>query len=145
MGCRWSYSCSFMRCCIQDLFMIANDFFVVPIYLFSKHFVRVHEVHPYNTMNTATAWKKSRFILSDRLDFHRINSLSVAFNAFTWRILTSFSVDEVLLPRHGKRSNYLRGLILKVEMASCLKYMNSVLFEFAWSLIFPSACFRLCS
>ena len=30
-------------------------------------------VHPYGSNDTAIAWKKSYFILSDRLDFHKID------------------------------------------------------------------------
>ena len=45
------------------------------------------------------AWKKLRFILSVRSDFHMIESLSIAVHAFVNRVLMSFSFDETLLPR----------------------------------------------
>ena len=64
---------------------------------FSKCFVSVHL--PYMCMDTDTAWKKSGFILSDRLDFHIIDSLSIAFHTFAMRMLTSLSVNEILLPK----------------------------------------------
>ena len=38
-------------------------------------------------------------ILSVRSDFHMTDSSSIAVHAFSSRILTSFSVDETLLPR----------------------------------------------
>ena len=43
--------------------------------------------------------EKLRFILFDRSDFHKTNSLSIAVQAFTSFVLISFSVDEMLLPR----------------------------------------------
>ena len=45
------------------------------------------------------AWKKLRFILSDRSDFHMTDSQSIADHAFAGCVLMSFSVDETLLPR----------------------------------------------
>ena len=86
-------------------------------------FVSIHEVHPYSSMDTATAWKKSCFILSDRSDFHLIDNQSIAFHAFIRHMITSLSVDEMSLPRYGNWSTNFRGLALKVKMASsCLKH-----------------------
>ena len=56
-------------------------------------------VHPYSSIDTTAAWKKLRFILSVRFDFHMIDSLSIAVHAFISRVSMSFSVDETLLPR----------------------------------------------
>ena len=56
-------------------------------------------MHPYNSMDTAAAWKKLRFILSVMSDFHMTDSLSIAIHAFASPILISVSVDETLLPR----------------------------------------------
>ena len=47
-----------------------------------------------------TAWKKLRFILSDKFDFHMIDNLSIAVHAFTSGILILFSVDKMLLPSY---------------------------------------------
>ena len=41
-------------------------------------FVSVNVVHPYSSIDTAAAWKKSFFILSDRSDFHMIDRLAIA-------------------------------------------------------------------
>ena len=41
-------------------------------------FVSVNVVHPYISINTATALKKYRFILSDRSDFRKIDTLLIA-------------------------------------------------------------------
>ena len=65
MGGRWPYSWWFVGCCRQDLFNIAR-----------------HILHPYSSIDTTAAWKKLRFILSVRFDFHMINSLSIAVHAF---------------------------------------------------------------
>ena len=54
------------------------------------NFVSIRVVHPYASMNTATAWNKSCFILSD---FDMNDNLLIAFQAFTRYMLASFSVD----------------------------------------------------
>ena len=56
-------------------------------------------MHPYSSIDTTTAWKKLRFILSGRSDFHMIDNLSIAVRAFVSRVSMSFFVDETLLPR----------------------------------------------
>ena len=97
-------------------------------------------------MDTATYWKKLYFILLDRSNFYRIDNLWIAFHAFARCMLTSFSVDEMLLPRYVNWSTNFRGLLHRVEMASsCLKHMNSVLFTFMLHLMPLTAFSRLCS
>ena len=59
----------------------------------------VHGVYPYSSIGTTAAWKKSRFILSDKSDFHMTDNLSIAVHAFASHVLISFSVEETLLPR----------------------------------------------
>ena len=55
-----------------------------------------------------------------------MNNLLIAFHAFNMRMLTSLSVDEILLPKYAKWLTNLRGLSLKLEMGpSCLKYRIS--------------------
>ena len=63
----------------------------LPSCFFSSRFVSVQVVHPYSSIDPTAAWKKLRFILSDRSDFH---SLSIAVHAFVSRMSMSFSVDE---------------------------------------------------
>ena len=41
------------------------------LYFFSSRFVSVHVVHPYSSIDVTAAWKKLRFILSVRSDFHK--------------------------------------------------------------------------
>ena len=67
MGGRWSYSCWFLVYCLQDLFNIAQSILVqLPSSFFSIRLVSAHVVHPYSSIDTTVAWKKLRFILSDR-------------------------------------------------------------------------------
>ena len=100
MGGKWLYSCClFVGCCLQDLFNIARSMLVqLPSSFFSIHLVRVHVVHPYISIDTTAAWKKLRFILSVRSDFHMTDSLSIPVHAFASLVLMSFSVDETLIP-----------------------------------------------
>ena len=100
MGGRWPYSCSFVGCCLQDLFNIACSILVLlPSSFFSICLVNVHVVHPYSSIDTTAAWKKLRFILSVRSDFHMTNGLSIAVHVFISHVSMSVSVDETLLPR----------------------------------------------
>ena len=85
----------------------------------------------YCSIDTATAWKKFRFILLDISDFHMTDNQSIAIHAFTRRMLTSLSVDYILLPKYGKLSTEFKDLTFRVEMAtSRLMHMNSVLSAF---------------
>ena len=61
--------------------------------------VSVHVVHPYISINTTAAWKKLRFILSAKSDFHMTDRQLIAAHAFASRVLMPVSVDETLLPR----------------------------------------------
>ena len=61
--------------------------------------VNVHVMHLYNRIDTTAAWKKLRFILSVRSDFHMTDSLPIAVHAFASHMLMSFTVDEMLLPK----------------------------------------------
>ena len=65
-------------------------------------------LHPYISMDMSAAWKKLRFILSDRSDFHMTNNLSIVVYAFTSRALILFSVDEILLSRQVNLSTSFR-------------------------------------
>ena len=127
MGGKWPHSCSFVRCWFQDLFWIACSILVYFLScFFSMRFVSIYVVHPYSNIDTATAWKKSHFISSDRSNFHIINNQSIEVHTFAGRILTLLSVDEILLHRYVNLSTNFR-----VEMApSRLKHMYSVLFAF---------------
>ena len=62
MGGKWPYSCSFVKCCFQDLFKTPRSLLVKFLStLFSIHFINALVVHLYSSTNTATTWKKSIF------------------------------------------------------------------------------------
>ena len=99
MGGRWPYSWCFVGCCRQDLLNIPRNILVLlPFSYISSRFVSVQVMHVYSNIDTIAAWKKLRFILSVRSDFHMIDRLSIAVHAFVSRVSMSFSVDETLLP-----------------------------------------------
>ena len=91
------------------------------------------------------AWKKLRFILSVRSDFHMTNSLSIAVHAFTCRVLMSVSVDETLLPRQVNLSTSFRELPFCVMLPLWLKHMYSILCVLTWRSMPAAAHSRLCS
>ena len=130
----WDGSCCFVRCYFQDLFRLARCILFQFLYSFlSMLFVSIHVVHPYSSIDTATALKKSRFILSD-------------VHVFARRILISLLSDEILLPMYVNLPTNFRCSPLRVQMTlSLLKLMYSVLFAFTWRPLPPAACSRLCS
>ncbi len=74
--------------------------------------------------------KNYYFNSSKRSDFHIIDNLSIAVNTFFMQMLTSLSADEIRLPMYKNLLTNLIGLVFNVEMAlSCLKHLNSVLFD----------------
>ena len=124
IGSKWLYSCCFARCCFQDLLIIAYSIFVLfARSFFSMHFVKFQVVQLCNSTDTFTAWKNSCFILSV-IDFYMVDNLSITVHFFPICMLTSFSVDEILLTRY----TYFRSLPFNEEIAlSCLKHITSVL------------------
>ena len=77
-------------------------------------------MHPYSSIDVTAAWKKLRFILSVRSDFHIVDSLLIAVHAFVNLVSMSFSVDSTLLPRYVNLSTSLRGVPFRVEMSPVL-------------------------
>ena len=97
MGGKWPHSYCFVGYCLQDLFNIACCILeLLPSSFFFIRLVSVHVVHPYSKIDTTTTWKKLRFLLSVRSDFHMTDSLSIVVHAFASRVLMSVSVDETL-------------------------------------------------
>ena len=74
-------------------------------------------MHPYSSIDTTAAWKKLRFILSVRSEFHMTDSLSVAVHAFVSHVSMPVSVDETLFPREVNLSTNFRELSFSVEMS----------------------------
>ena len=114
--------------------------------LFSIRLVSVHVVHPYNRIDRTAVWKKLRFILLDRSDFHMNDNLLIAVHAFPSRILMPFSVDETLLPRYMNLATDFREPPFSMELSYFwVKHMFSVFSAFTWRPMSPAACSRLCS
>ena len=108
---------------------------------FFKCFIKIQVVQPYNSTDiaTATAWKNSHFILSERL--YMVINQSIAVHGISMLQLTLLSVDEILLLRYMNWSTDFRGLSFNKEMpSSCLKHMNSF---FIWAYI--AASLKRCS
>ena len=96
-------------------------------------------------INTTTAWKKYHFILLQRLAFHMIDNLSTAVHTFARCILTSLSVDEIMLPRYvNSTTNFKGSSHQKEKTASCFKHTNSPLFVFMLRPFPPASCSKLC-
>ena len=99
-------------------------------------------MHPFSSIDTAIAWKKSHFILLERSAFDTIDNLLIAVHTFSMRMLPSFSVDEILLLRYVNWSSNFRGLPLKVKMA--LSWLNHMNFLKIWVYIEANAfCYLL--
>ena len=95
VGGRWLYSRCFVGCFLKDLFKTARSILVLlPSSFFSSRLVSIQVVHPCSIIDTTAAWKKLRFILSVRSDFHMIDSLTIAVHAFFSHVSVSFSVFE---------------------------------------------------
>ena len=108
----------FRGCYFQGLFSIACINLVqFPSSFFSMRFVSVHVVHLCSSTDTTAAWKNSHLILSYSSDFHMINSISIAVHAFAWRILTSLSIGETLLPRYVNFSTNFGRPLFRVSIA----------------------------
>ena len=99
-------------------------------------------MQPYKSNSTATAEKKTFISSGDNIFIESI--VYIAVHDFLRRILTSFYVDEILLPSYAKCSTDFIGLQFNVDMIpSCLKHMNSALSEFTLRPMPFSACLRL--
>ena len=118
MGGRQPYNCYFVGCCHEGLVQYSSQHScVIAVKPFLLHLVSVRVVHPYSSINTTAAWKNLSFILSVRFDFHMTDSLLIAVHAFVSRVLMSFSVDEMLLPRQVNQSTSFKGPPFSLEMS----------------------------
>ena len=147
MGGKWRCNCCFAGCFLQDLLTIArNSLEQFPSNYFYIHFVRVHVVHPYSSIDTTVARKKPRSNLSDRSNFHMIDGASIAVHVFTRHILLSLLVDETMCPCYDNFLINFRERPIWVEMSpSWFKHMYSVLFVFKWRPMPPATYSWRCS
>ena len=93
---------------------------------FSRRFVRVQLKEPYSSTDTVTDWNKSHCILSERSNFIISEKLSIATHACPLRMLTSLSIDEILMPMYVNWSTDFWSLTLKVGMALFLSLIISL-------------------
>ena len=95
MGSKLPYNYCFVGFYFKKLFDIAcRSCLVFSLYIKSASIWCI-----YCSINTTTTWKKASIFLSDRSDFHMIDSILITVQAFVWCKLISLSVDEMLLPR----------------------------------------------
>ena len=115
-GRKRSNSSCFVGCCFWDLLELVRS---ILIHLAFSLWVLLASMGcpPCTRIDTATIWKKSRFILSDKPDFDMIHNLSKVVHAFAGGILTAFSVDEILLLGYKNLSINFRSLPLKMNTA----------------------------
>ena len=72
-------------------------------------------------------------------------NLSIAIHAIPMCMLTSLSIDKILLRKYVNWSTHFRGLSFIEEMVLCgLNHMNYVLSKFKQWPMPPSACSKLC-
>ena len=82
----WSVAvnCCFGRCYSHNLFKTARSILVLTLssFFFCMRFVSDHVVHSYSSMATATAWMKSRFILSRWNDIDCLPDIDIMVRVF---------------------------------------------------------------
>ena len=126
MGSKWPYSCCFVGCCFLDFFKTARRILVSSTSIFFPSVSLTSKWCIYTVVPTRSQLGRNH-ILTERHNFRMINSLSIAHITFLMLIITSISVDEILLPRYVNCLTNFRCLPLEVEIApSCLKQFNAV-------------------
>ena len=115
MGGKWSYSSSFVECWFHGLFKTANSLCNTHIAFSPNVLLESQVVQLYNSTDTGTDWKNSCSILLKRLHFHMVDNLLIAVYAFPKHMLTSLSVDAILLPRYVKWSINFRRLLFNLR------------------------------
>ena len=132
IGGKWLYICCYVNYCFQDLFSITCSILVQsPFSFFSICFISIHRVHLYSSIDTTAAYGWNR--------------LPYDWYIFARCILTSLSVDEMLLLRYINLSTNFREPPFRVEISPWLKHMYSILSTFTLRLMPPAACSSLCS
>ena len=113
---RWEVSDHTAAGFVQNHVAFMYSFHLV---FFFMGIVSVQQVLPYSSTDIATTWMKWNPLSSD---FYVIDNESIARC-----MLTSFLVDEMLLPKCVNWSTNFRGIPLKLEIAPfSLKQMNYV-------------------
>ena len=129
IGGKWLYSCCFVGMLLPG-FAKNRSRRVLPINLFSMCFIWVQVVQPYYSTNTHLV--RILILFHQWSNFPMVDNLSIVVHALPMHILTSLSVDEILLPRYMNWSTNFRVFQFYEEMIpSWLKDSNSILSEFA--------------
>ena len=124
MGSKWFFSYCFVMLLISECVQNSMKHFS----FFYMRFFKVHVIHPYSSTDTAT--EEVPFYFCRYPIFIRSTTCQIV-HAFLMRMLTTYSVDEILLPSYVNWSTNFRGLSLKMKMTpSGIKHMNFVLSEF---------------
>ena len=108
---KWPHSSCFVDCIFQDLFRIAHSILCISHRAFSPCF------------SFASRWR-NLVLFYQRSDFRMIDNPSIVVHALYRRMLTSLSVDEILLLSNLNWSTNFKGFLLKVKIAFYLKHMN---------------------
>ena len=77
----------------------------------------------HRVVSTQPQLGRNTILFYQRSDFHMIDNLLITVHAFAWNMLTSLSVDEILLPRYVNLSTNFSGLLLIMEMTPRLKHI----------------------
>ena len=93
---------------------------------FFMRFLNVQMVLPYSSIDQSTHWKKADYILSKWSDFRVINSLSTSVHTLGRHMLTTPSVDEILLTRYANSFTNFLGLPLRM-LKNTLFYLRCLL------------------
>ena len=134
IGGRWPYSCCFVGCCFQDLFIIA---FLCSFRLaFSLYVLSVSMWCIYRVVLMQLLLGRKCFILLDSLDFYMMDNLSIVVHVFARCSWCVFSYMNL--------STNFREPPFSVEMSPWLKHMYSILSAFTWRPMPPAACSKLC-
>ena len=78
-------------------------------------FIQVIHLSPIDPTDMTTVWKNTHFILSERSGFHRVDNLSIAVHILPMHMST-FSVDEILLPKYMNWSTNFSSFPFHEEM-----------------------------
>ena len=122
MSGRWPHCCCFLAVAFRTCLILHAAFLCnCSQVFFSIRLVSVHVVHPYNSIDTSTAFKKLGFILSVRYDFHMTDRLSIATHAFAspfWCLSRSMShcfLDRWTCPQVSKHTLYCGDVIILIK------------------------------
>ena len=140
MGGKQLYSCCFVG--LPGLIQKQHE---ILLYSFHIAFSPSIFLNSKRCNHTRVLTRLQFFIFAERSEFHVVVNLSIAIHTLPMCIMTSLSVNEILLPRYMSWSSNLWGSSFNEEMASsCLKPNNSVLSEFTKRPMPLAVCSRLC-